>query len=74
VVFWLLRAERARRGVLTGLFFWGNVREIGGLQAMDALSAEEERFFDFYSINRLKAIKPQKSKNSTLGESSPKSA
>ena len=33
VVFWLLRTERARRGFLAGLFFGGNVREIGGIQA-----------------------------------------
>lgn len=57
VVFWLLRTERVRRGFLTGLFFCGNVREIGGIQAMDAVSAEEWRFLDFYSNNRLKAVK-----------------
>ena len=57
VVFWLLRTERVRRGFLTGLFFCGNVREIGGMQAMDAVSAVEGRFLDFYSNNRLKAIK-----------------
>jgi len=47
VVFCLLRIERVRRGFLTGLFFCGNVREIGGMQAMDALSAAEGRFLDF---------------------------
>ena len=47
VVFWLLRTERVRRGVLTGLFFLGKVREIGGMQAMDALSVGEGRFLDF---------------------------
>jgi hypothetical protein len=39
------------------LFFCGNVREIGGMQAMDAVSAVEGRFLDFYSNNRLKAVK-----------------
>ena len=57
VVFCLLRTERVRRGFLTGLFFCSKVREIGGIQAMDALSAEEWRFLDFYSNNRLKAVK-----------------
>lgn len=33
------------------------MREIGGIQAMDAVSAEEGRFLAFYSNNRLKAVK-----------------
>jgi len=65
---------RGRRGFLAGLFFLGKVREIGGMQAMDAVSVGEGRFLDFYSIYWPKAIKQQKFKNSTLGESSPKSA
>jgi len=52
------RAHRLlSRGGRTGLFFCGNVREIGGMQALDALSAAEGRFLDFYSNYRLKAIK-----------------
>ena len=47
VVFCLLWTERVWRGFLTGLFFCSNVREIGGIQAMDALSAEEGRFLAF---------------------------
>jgi len=46
VVFWLLRTVRVGRGFLTGLFFWDKEREIGGMQAIDALSVGEGRFLD----------------------------